>query len=304
MATLITPSVLAKNALATLRNSLVIANLVSRDYDADFNGKVGDTITVRTPATFTVDEFDRANGIELQAITEGSFTVTLDTVPDVSFALTSEEQTLELDDFRGRILEPAMFAHAEYIDASVAEALIDAAEHGSGGGTVSGTGSSAGDKVAAFREARKVLSRNKLPLAPRHAVLSPEGVYAVSGDSTILQVNTSGSPLALREGAVGRLAGFDSYETQVLGYGSGDKGQADGVAFHPSAVALVTRTLEKPMGVADSQVAVENYQGYGLRVVKAYDVDKKQDVCSIDYLIGVEPIRRQAAVQLNFGQGS
>lgn len=304
MATLITPTVIARNALATLRNSLVLANLVSRDYDADFNGKVGDTITVRTPATFTVDEFDRNDGIQLQDPTEGSFDVTLDTVPDVSFPVTAEELTLELADFRSQLLEPAMFAHAEYIDGKLAEQVVDAANDSGGGGTATGTGSNAGDQIKAYRKARRILSRNKLPLTERYSILSPEGVEAVTGDQTLLQVNTSGSPVALREGAVGRISGFDSYESQVLGLGSGDKGAADGVAFHRSAVALVTRTLTTPMGVAPSQVAVESYQGLGLRVVRDYDVTKKQDVISVDYLIGVETIRKQAAIELDFGQGS
>ena len=304
MATLITPTVIARNALATLRNSLVLANLVNRDYDSDFTGKQGDTITVRTPATFAVDEFNRASGITLQDPTEGSFTVALDTVPDVSFPVTAEELTLELEDFRRQLLEPAMFAHAEYIDGKLAEQVVDGAETSGGGGTVTGTGSSAGDQIKAFRAARRVLGRNKLPVTERYSILSPEGVEAVTGDQTLLQVNTSGSPAALREGAVGRISGFDTYESQVFGLGPNDKGQADGVAFHRSAVALVTRTLATPMGLAPSQVSVESYMGLGLRVVQDYDVDKKQDVISVDYLIGVKLIRKEAAVQLDFGKGS
>jgi hypothetical protein len=76
------------------------------------------------------------------------------------------------------------------------------------------------------------------------------------------------------------------------------------VAFHRSAVAAVTRTLETPMGVAPAQVSVQGYKGLGLRVVRDYDVDKKQDVISVDLLFGVSTIRKQAAVELDFGQGS
>lgn len=304
MATFITPSVIARSALATLYNTIVLAGLVARDYDGDFNGKVGDTITVRTPAVFEVDEFDRTAGIQLQDPTEGSFDVTLDTIPDVSFPVTSEELTLELDDFRGRLLTPAMEAIAQYIDGKLAEVLVDAAELSGGGGVATGTGSNDGDQIKAFRAARRILSRNKLPLSERYAVLSPEGEEAITGDKAILQVNTSGSPVALREGVVGRISGFDTYESQVLGYGPNDAGQADGVAFHRSAIALVTRTLDTPMGVASSQVSVENYKGLGLRVVQDYDVDKKQDIVSVDFLFGTKVIRKQAAVELDFGQGS
>ena len=304
--TFLTPSVIARSALATLYNTTVLLPLVNRDYEADFNGKQGDTITVRKPAVFTVDEFDRADGIQLQNITEGSMTVSLTTIPDVSFPVTAEELTLEIDEFERRLLNPAMEAISQYLDGVIAELLVDTAEGAGGGGTATGTGTTAGDRHKAFRRARAILSRNKLPLTDRNAVLSPEGVEAITGDSVVLQANTSGSTQALREGQVGRLSGFNTYESQVFGFGPGDKGQADGVAFHRDAVTLVTRTLARPMGVAAEQFAVQSYKGLGLRIVRDYDITKKQDVISIDLLYGVKATddRKGGIVQLDFGQGS
>jgi hypothetical protein len=304
MATFITPSVIASAALATLYNTTVLLPLVNRDYDSDFQGKQGDTITVRTPASFIVDEFDRSTGIVLQDPTEGSFTVTLDKLLDVSFPITAEELTLELRSFEEQLLNPAMEAISQDVDGRLAEQLVDAAATSGGGGTADGTGTSLGERHAAFRAARRILGRNKLPLNERYAVVSPEAVELITSDQLVLQANTSGSTQALRDGGVGRLSGFDSYESQVFGYGPADRGQADGVAFHRSAVAAVTRTLEKPDGVAPNQVSVQNYKGLGLRVVKDYDVDKKQDVISIDLLFGTSTIRKQAAVELDFGSGS
>jgi hypothetical protein len=190
------------------------------------------------------------------------------------------------------------------VDGLIAEQIVDAAETAGGGGTVNALGNSAGDKVQAYIDARKTLGRNKLPLTERYSVLSPEGAAVMLGDDLVLQANTSGSTAALRQGDIGRLIGFDIFESQVFGLGPNDKGQADGVAFHRSAVAFVSRTLETPMGVAPSQVSIQNYKGLGLRVVRAYDVNKKQDVISIDALVGTSTIRKEAAVQLNFGQGS
>jgi hypothetical protein len=104
MATLITPSVIASTALPTLYNTALLLPLMNRDYEADFGGKQGDTITVRTPASFTVQEFNRGSGITLQDPVEGSFTVTLDKLLDISWAVTAEELTLELDRFDERLL--------------------------------------------------------------------------------------------------------------------------------------------------------------------------------------------------------
>jgi hypothetical protein len=303
MATFITPSVIAKSALATLYNMTVLLPLVNRDYQADFEGKQGETITVKTPATFVVKEFN--GSIELQDPTEGSFTVTLDLLPDVSFPVTAKELSLELESFEEQLLNPAMEAHAQWVDEKLAEQLVEAAEANTDGkGVVTASGTEPGERLKAFSKARAVLTRRKLPFTERNYAVSPEAAEVVTEDPTLLQANTSGDTQALREGQTGRLSGFNGYESQAFGFGPGKRGQADGVAFHRQAVAAVTRTLAKPLGVADSQVSTASYKGLGLRVVRDYDITHKQDVISVDALFGTQTIRKEAAVELDFGQGS
>lgn len=48
--TILTPNVIANEALMVLKNNLVMANLVHRDYENEFV-KVGDTVTARRPAS-------------------------------------------------------------------------------------------------------------------------------------------------------------------------------------------------------------------------------------------------------------
>lgn len=300
--TFLTPSIIARRALATLYNTTVLAPLMWRDYDGDFQGKQGNAVTVRTPAVFTAQEYVRADGIQVQNITEGSETVTLDHFPDVSIAVTTEELTLHIDDFAERVLNPAMEAMVQKLDGDLAEALVDAAEGGSGGGTMTASGATA--KNVAFRNARAKLTRNKLAFSERYGVLSPEAAAQALGDELFVRVDASGATDALREGNVGRVFGFDTYESQVFGWGPGDRGQADGVAFHRHAVALVTRVPALPMGKTSEQAATVNYKGLGLRVVKSYDIDKKQDVISIDTLYGIKSLRPGGVVQIDFGLGS
>jgi hypothetical protein len=296
--------VIAKSALATLYNTTILLPLVNRDYQQDFNGKQGDTITVRTPASFEVKLFDRAKGIELQDPTEGSFTVKLKDLPDVSFPVTSEELTLELDNFEERLLNPALEAHAQWTDEQLAEQLVKAARSSKGGGVVEGIGTEPGQRHAAFRAAKRVMSRANLPKTERYHVESPEATEAITGDPTLLQANKSNSTAALREGETGRLSGMDGYESNAFGDGPGLRGEADGVAFQRSAVAAVMRTLDKPKGLASSQVAIQSYKGLGLRVLYFWDGNLKQDVVSVDALFGTQTIRPEAAVELDFGQGS
>lgn len=117
--TLLTPSIIARQALANLYETMVMAPLVHRDYEADFAGAIGDTITVRKPAVFTAEEYVRAAGITIQNATESSVPVVLNHHADVSFAVTSEELTYELQDFNAQLLNPAMEAIAQKVDRDI-----------------------------------------------------------------------------------------------------------------------------------------------------------------------------------------
>lgn len=299
----ITPTLVARTALATLYNSTVLLPLVWRDFDPDFAGKQGAVVNVRKPAVFTALEFDRSNGITIQNADEDSVALTLDVIADVSFNVTAEELTLEIDDFSGRLLTPAMEAISQKIDGDLAEALVDAAEGVGGGGTVT-MSSVASDVFTGQLGARAKLSGAKLPLTDRFAVFGSAGAGVALQDTLFVQADKSGWTDTLREGNLGRVFGFDTYESQVFGYGSADKGQADGVAFHRQAIVLASRALETPMGVAPNQVAVESYKGITIRVVYGYDQTYKQDVVSLDCLYGIDALRPAGSVQLNLGIGS
>lgn len=301
--TFITPNLIAARGLATLYNTTVLAQLVSRDFDPDFTGKQGDTVTVRKPAIFTAEEFDRSAGITLQDVTEDSIDVSLDTIANVSFLVTDEQMTLDIESFDIQLLQPAMEAISQKVDGDLAEALVDAAEGVGGGGTVSMT-STASDAFTGSAGARAVLGRAKLPTSERYAVLSPEGAGVALADDLFVAADKSGTTQALREGSLGRVFGFDTYESQVFGYGGGDAGVADGVAFHRSSEILATRPLSLPKGVAPNQVAQQSYKGLSLRVVYAYNNTYKQDEVSVDMLYGLASARPEGAIQLDLGIGS
>lgn len=315
MPTYLTMPQVATRALATLINDSVLIALVSRDYDSAFSGKQGDTVNVRVPMVFTSTRFNRSTGIVLQNPAEDTFPVVLDEIADVSFPITSEDLTLTIDDFTERLLNPAMQAIIEQVEGDVVEELVDAANQTanpgatndypakqSGGGVVSTPDATHPSKV--LIPARTKLGRNKLPTLQRYAVFSPEAAGEVIGDPTMHEADKRGSTDGLIEAAIGRKFGFDSYESNSFGYGPGDRGQADGVAFHRSAITLATRTLEKPLGKVGSQAAVVNYKGLGLRVVYDYSLTYKQDVVSIDFMYGCRAVRPQGAVELNLAQGS
>ena len=283
--TFLTPSIIAKEALMVLRNNAVMANLVHRDYSEDF-AAVGDKITVRKPATFKANEYN--GSIEVQDATESGVEVKMDKLLDVSFAVTSKQMTLDINDFSEQLLVPAMQAFADKIDKAILGLEANVTNR------VNTTNSKA-DVIAA----RKFLTSAAAPLADRRYVYNSD----VEADllSTDLFVNAGAvgdDGTALKEASLGRKFGMDFYVDQNIPAAT-TQGKMQAMAFHKNAFALVTRPLALPQGAANAHI--ENYDGFALRVVYGYDMDKKTDTVSIDMLCGVAVLDKDLAAVVQKG---
>ncbi len=201
---ILTPSIIAKEALMVLRNNTVMASLVHRDYSGEFN-KVGDTITIRKPAEFEAKEF--IEEIEVQDAKEQSLSVKMDKHLDVSFAVTAKEKTLDIADFSRQFITPAMQSFAQKIDTY----LVDLYS-----GINNFVARSATADIKDIANCGKVLNQNAVPNNNRRMVLSP-GAYAdYVVLPPILNAEKSGSTEALRNASMGKILGFDTFMDQNI----------------------------------------------------------------------------------------
>jgi hypothetical protein len=292
--TLLTPDVIAQAALANLYETTVMASLVHRDYEDSFAGAVGDTITIRKPAKFVAQEYSRAAGITVQDATESGIPMALNHFADVSFAVTSEDLTLKITDFSERLLSPAMEAIAQKIDRDLLSLRSD---------IVLKVGTAAGELwnnprvlLAAGRE----LTKKSVPSSQRYAVVGPTMSAEWLKDDLMNRADARGDTQGLIEASIGRKFNFDSYETNNIVTptpGTGIPTTEVGLAFHRTAFAMAFRPLALPRGATNAAIA--NYKGFGLRVIYGYDMDKKQDVVSIDCLYGVKTLDPNRAVLMH-----
>ena len=271
--TILTPDIIAREALMVLRNNAVMANLVHRDYSNEFAGAVGDEITVRKPATFVANEYN--GSINVQDATESGVTVKLDKHLDVSFAVTAKQMTLDIADFSKQLLVPAMQAFADKVDKYLIALESEAtSRHAHADGVIAPA-----DLIAA----RKFLTENAAPLADRRFIVGATAEADLLGNELFVSAEKVGDTAALREASLGRKFGMDIYVDQNV---AKNGNYTPSIAFHKNAMALVTRPLALPQGAA--KAAIVNYDGFGLRVVYGYDMDKKTDTISIDMLCGVK----------------
>lgn len=272
--TILTPDIIAREALMVLRNNAVMANLVHRDYSDEFAVGVGDTITVRKPATFVANEYN--GSIEVQDAKETAVPVVMDKHLDVSFAVTSKQMTMDIADFSKQFLIPAMQAFADKVDKYLIALEAEAtSRHAHASGEIAPA-----DMIAA----RKFLTENAAPMADRRFIVGATAEADLLSNELFVSAEKVGDAgTALREASLGRKFGMDIYVDQNIAK-NGD--YTPSIAFHKNAMALVTRPLALPNGAA--KAAIVNYDGFGLRVVYGYDMNTKTDTISIDMLCGVK----------------
>ena len=270
--TFLTPDIIAREALMVLRNNAVMANLVHRDYSGEFVAGVGDTITIRKPATFEAKEY--AGSITVQDANETGVAVKMDKHLDVSFAVTSKQLSMDIEDFSKQLLVPAMQAFADKVDQYLLGLKSEITN------TVPATAAAQNDVI----DARAYLTKAAAPLTERRFV------YGSDMETKLLKTDlfTSAEKVgdegtALREASLGRKYGMDFYVDQ-----NADTVGISGMAFHKNAFAFVTRPLAIPQGAA--KAAIVDFDGFGLRVVQGYDLNTKTDTISIDMVCGVKTL--------------
>lgn len=280
--TILTPSIIAREALMVLRNNAVMANLVHRDYSDEFAAGVGDTITIRKPATFEAKEYNGTK-IEVQDATETGIPVKMDKHLDVSFAVTSKDLTLNIEDFSKQFLVPAMQAFADKIDAYILGLKSDITN------SVTASGAIKDDVI----DARKYLTKAAAPLTERRFVYDSEIESDLLKTDLFISAEKVGDEgTALREASLGRKFGMDFYVDQ-----NADTAGVKGMAFHKNAFAFVTRPLALPQGAAKAEIV--SYDGFGLRVVQGYDLNTKTDTISIDMICGVKTLNKDLAAVIS-----
>lgn len=200
--TILTPDIIAKEAMVSLQNNLVAANLVHRDYSDEFVN-VGDTITVRKPATFSAKNFN--GSITRQDITEGSVPVAIDRHRDVSFAVSSKELTLDIADFSARFISPAMRAIAQAIDADIMNEVANVSQF---------ITAKNGTDLEDIANLAKTLDIAKVPMDQRRLVLHPDHKYRYALKDNLSKVAYAGNGETLRNAELGRIYGFDTYMDQ------------------------------------------------------------------------------------------
>lgn len=202
--TLVTPSLIAKEALIQLENNLVMGNRVHREYKKEFTGGQGDTVSIRKPVKFyTADGATRVN----QDVEEKTTSITIDQRKHVSWKFSTEDLTLSIEQYSERYIKPAMITLANTIDRSL-HSLYTTVWNSVG------TPGTTPANFAAVAAAAQRLDEMAVPSDMRSMVTNPAAHYAIAGNQLTLDSIGAMGKSAYERAMVGYVAGFDTFSTQ------------------------------------------------------------------------------------------
>lgn len=264
---ILTPDVIANEALMVLKNNLVMANLVHRDYEKEFV-KVGDTVTARKPAKFVAKNF--TGSVSPQDITEDGIPVKMDRLRDITVQVTSKEMSLDLKDFSAQVIAPAMQAIAEAVDADVLATAVQNASR-----TVAASDETAAKPIKDIAKIGSYLDFAGVPIQNRRLVLNPSHKVIYAMDDNMSRVSYSGDSKALRDAELGKVYTMDTYMSQNAPYPYGylDKAVGTAKAFKVSGTAGESKVSLSALNTAAATVKNGDcfiVDGYVYHITKDY----------------------------------
>lgn len=275
--TLLTPTLISKQALGFWQENNVLTNLFNRSYTNEFGGGRGDTVTIRKQASLTATKYDRPTGVVVQDVVESAVTVTVSDLYDVSVNVTQEQWDFDVTDFGWQIAEPAGRALARQAESLIAAELAAQAAPGI---------IALANPLQAILDARQGMNANEVPVEGRFLVVGTDTAGLLLGDDKFLNANQNGSDQALRSAEIGRVFGMTVYESVVVPAN-------EAYVCLPEALTFVSIVPQIARGTAEGSSG--SYDGLGLRTVFGYDMNKKQDLISFDSYYEIAPLRGDVA---------
>lgn len=202
--TILTPSVIAKESLRILRNSLVAGRKVHREFKKEFV-KVGDTVTIRKPVKFEVsDGTTRVN----QDVTEQSTSIVINKRKHISWNFVTQDLTLKIEEYSKRYIAPALNSLADQVDLDILALASDVYNAVGTAGTTPATFATLGDAAAK-------LTDEAVPHDQRCTMLNPDANWALA-DALKSLLNNDMNKDFVRKGMLGRIANSEVYEVQNI----------------------------------------------------------------------------------------
>src|SRR3990167_886970 len=202
---LVTPTIIANEAIMQLENNLVMGQNVHLDYKKEFV-KIGQSVSIRKPVKF---EAISGTTRQHQDVQEGTFSLSIDQHFHTSWGFSAVDLTLTVEQYNERYISPATIVLANKVDLSLAGLSSSLWASGGTPGTTPNTFAALGNQAALMDDmAVPDDGRRKLVLNPRSRWAMADGLKGIFDAAMAKDM--------IRKGLLGKLANFELYGDQNI----------------------------------------------------------------------------------------
>lgn len=209
------PEIWSPAILQNLRNSLVYGSLCNRDYEGEI-ANAGDTVHITSFTDPAVRSYTKNSDISWDLLTDATRALVVDQADYFAFTVDDIDRRQALPGFVAKASQGAAYNLANEVDSYVSGLMVTATDQTAQDIGLVACTSAADVYDKLLVPMRTKLNRNKIPMAGRWAVVSPEIYAYLLKDERFITANESGTTQGLREGFVGRAAGFEIYESNTV----------------------------------------------------------------------------------------
>ena len=208
------PEIWSANLLVALRKTLVYGAFINRDYEGEIS-EAGDTVRITSVGRPTISTYvPNSTVITPEQVNDSQRTLVVDQSKFYSFFVDDIDARQAKGNVIPQSMNEAAFGLADTIDQYIASfytGIQTANQLGSITVNSATTPTDVYDKVLV--PLRTKLVKANVPSAGRSIAVTPEMYGCLLRDARFIRANESGTTEGLRNGLVGRAAGFDIVET-------------------------------------------------------------------------------------------
>lgn len=288
----------AAEALAPLVGSLVMGNIVNRDFEPTL-AQAGDTVNIPIPPVLTTNNIAEAGTVTSQNPSLGNAQIILNQHIEATFQIPDVTKVLAVPDLLKVYMQPGIVAVAEAIETALLSLYANFTVNPPVGGAT------AADE-ARFDLAETNLFNQKVPRAAAKFLIVSGTTYGqlrqLPRFTDYQNVGPSGQPSAQltgmlpgAPGADGKIKDFITFRSQFVPYNAGS-GTRFNMAFSRDAIGLVIRRLPQPIPGTGAIAEYAELGNFGVRITMSYQPNTLAQQFTIDCLFGCAVIRN------SFGQ--
>jgi coat protein Gp5 len=265
------PEIWSAEILTNLRNSLVYGALCNRTYEGEIQA-AGDTVHITSIGEVATRAYTEHASITWDEVSDTQQDLLIDQKRYFAFRVDDVERAQAIDGFVAEASLSAAYGLRDNADGVVSAAMYAAVNQGANDLGAKVADISDNTAYGILVDLRTTLDRDNCPSDNRWVVVSPEFYGALLRDNRFIDASASADGgAALRNGFLGRAAGFDVHQSNQTPDPTASTYAI--LAGHPSATAYADQVLKT------EAIRLDDYIADGVRGLHVFGVEVIRPTC-------------------------